>query len=95
MSRAVHPRATIGGLPASRGAFFTHLPMTQLIRPMCESDLPGVLAVQAACHPVSMQEPAEVVLARLRAAPASCLVAQDALEPGGSGNRVLRRRGRP
>lgn len=44
---------------------------------MTEADLEGVLAVQAACYPVSMQEPAAVVLARLRAAPATTLVAGD------------------
>jgi GNAT superfamily N-acetyltransferase len=46
-----------------------------LLRPMREDDLPGVLALQAACYPPAMQEPGAVVLARLRAAPASTLVA--------------------
>ena len=50
-------------------------PMT--LRPMTEHDLDGVLAVQAACYPASMQEAAAVVLARLRAAPATTLVAGD------------------
>jgi GNAT superfamily N-acetyltransferase len=44
---------------------------------MTEHDLDGVLAVQAACYPPSMQEPAAVVLARLRAAPGTALVAGD------------------
>src|SRR5689334_22469791 len=48
------------------------------IRPMREEDLDAVLAVQAACYPSAMQEPAAAVLARLRAAPASTLVALDA-----------------
>jgi predicted N-acetyltransferase YhbS len=47
------------------------------LRPMTEQDLHGVLAVQAACYPASMQEPAAVVLARLRAAPSTALVARD------------------
>jgi GNAT superfamily N-acetyltransferase len=42
---------------------------------MTEQDLDGVLAVQSACYPPSMQEPAAVVLARLRAAPGTTLVA--------------------
>jgi predicted N-acetyltransferase YhbS len=46
-------------------------------RPMIEDDLHAVLAVQAACYPPAMQEPAAVVLARLRAAPATTLVASD------------------
>jgi GNAT superfamily N-acetyltransferase len=41
---------------------------------MTEQDLDAVLAVQAACYPPSMQEAADVVLARLRAAPATTLV---------------------
>lgn len=45
------------------------------IRPMGEDQLAAVLAVQAACYPPAMQEPAAVVLARLRAAPATTLVA--------------------
>lgn len=44
---------------------------------MRESDLAGVLRVQAACYPEPMQEPGPVVLARLRAAPATCVVACD------------------
>lgn len=48
-----------------------------LPRAMREDDLEAVLEVQAACYPPSMQEAAGVVLARLRAAPATCLVAQD------------------
>lgn len=51
---------------------------TAFIRRMAERDLPAVLAVQAACYPPAMQEPAVVVLARLRAAPATTLVAADA-----------------
>jgi ribosomal protein S18 acetylase RimI-like enzyme len=49
------------------------------LRPMLEDDLPAVLAVQAACYPPSMQEPRGVLLARLRAAPATTLVAADAI----------------
>lgn len=45
------------------------------IRPMGEDQLAAVLAVQAACYPPPMQETAAVVLARLRAAPATTLVA--------------------
>ena len=48
---------------------------TTELRPMREDDLDAVLAVQAACYPPAMQEPAAVVLARLRAAPATTLVA--------------------
>jgi GNAT superfamily N-acetyltransferase len=51
---------------------------TPLVRRMREQDLDAVLAVQAACYPPSMQEPADVVLARLRAAPATTLVLSDA-----------------
>lgn len=47
------------------------------IRPMGEDQLAAVLAVQAACYPPAMQEPAAVVLARLRTAPATTLVACD------------------
>jgi GNAT superfamily N-acetyltransferase len=45
---------------------------------MNEQDLDAVLAIQAACYPPSMQEAADVVLARLRAAPATTLVLPDA-----------------
>lgn len=45
---------------------------------MEEADLHAVLAVQAACYPPEMQEAAEVVLARLRTAPGTVLVAGDA-----------------
>jgi ribosomal protein S18 acetylase RimI-like enzyme len=51
------------------------------IRPMREPDLHAVLAVQAACYPPAMQEPAAVVLARLRTAPHTVLVACDAAGP--------------
>lgn len=51
--------------------------MSFLLRPLSESDLAAVLLVQAACYPPAMQEPAEVVLARLRAAPGTCLAAVD------------------
>lgn len=44
---------------------------------MRESDLDGVLRVQAACYPAAMQEPGPIVLARLRAAPGTCAVAVD------------------
>ncbi|MCS0598882.1 GNAT family N-acetyltransferase [Massilia agri] len=48
------------------------------LRPMRPADLDAVLHVQAACYPVSMQEPAAIVLSRMRAAPGSCAVAVDA-----------------
>ena len=51
---------------------------TAAIRPMTEQDLTAMLAVQAACYPPEMQEPGPVVLARLRAAPGTTLVACDA-----------------
>jgi ribosomal protein S18 acetylase RimI-like enzyme len=47
------------------------------VRPMTEADLRAVLAVQAACYPPAMQEAGAVVLARLRAAPATTLLACD------------------
>jgi len=47
------------------------------IRPMREDDLDAVLAIQARCYPAPMQEAADIVLARLRAAPATVLVACD------------------
>jgi predicted N-acetyltransferase YhbS len=53
------------------------MPHPMMLRPMTEQDLDGVLAVQAACYPPAMQEPAAVVLARLRAAPGTALVAGD------------------
>jgi ribosomal protein S18 acetylase RimI-like enzyme len=52
---------------------------------MLDADLAAVLAVQAACYPPSMQEPPDIVLARLRAAPESCLVA---CEGEGAGDPV-------
>lgn len=45
---------------------------------MTESDLRAVLAVQASCYPPAMQEAGRVVLERLRAAPATTLLACDA-----------------
>jgi ribosomal protein S18 acetylase RimI-like enzyme len=48
---------------------------TSEVRAMREDDLAAVLAVQAACYPPAMQEAAAVLLARLRAAPATALVA--------------------
>ena len=45
------------------------------LRPMREDELDAVLAVQASCYPPALQEPAAVVLARLRAAPSTTLVA--------------------
>ena len=48
------------------------------LQPMAECDLAAVLAVQAACYPPTMQEAADVVLARLRASPDTVLVARDA-----------------
>jgi len=50
-------------------------PQAIQLRPMREQELAAVLAVQAACYPPAMQEPAAVVLARLRAAPSTTLVA--------------------
>ena len=44
---------------------------------MRPSDLDAVLRVQAACYPPAMQEAADVVGARLRAAAATCAVACD------------------
>jgi ribosomal protein S18 acetylase RimI-like enzyme len=49
--------------------------MTFTLRPMFDADLAAVLAVQAACYPPAMQESFDVVLARLRTAPETCLVA--------------------
>jgi GNAT superfamily N-acetyltransferase len=51
---------------------------------MLDADLQAVLAVQAACYPPAMQEAAGVVLARLRAAPGTTLVACDS-EGAGEG----------
>lgn len=51
--------------------------MSIRIRPMFPADLAAVLDVQAQCYPPAMQEDAQVVLARMRAAPATCAVAQD------------------
>jgi len=45
---------------------------------MSANDLEAVMAVQAACYPPAMQEPAAIVLARMQSAPDSCLVAVDA-----------------
>ena len=50
---------------------------------MRASDLAGVLRVQAACYPEAMQEPGAIVLARLRAAPDTCVVASDGAEVAG------------
>jgi predicted N-acetyltransferase YhbS len=59
-------------------AFPTSQPMQRFtIRPIHPDDLPAVLQVQAACYPPSMQEAAGVVLARMRAAAESCVVAED------------------
>jgi ribosomal protein S18 acetylase RimI-like enzyme len=49
--------------------------MTITLRPMLDADLAAVLAVQAACYLPAMQESADIVLARLRTAPETCLVA--------------------
>jgi predicted N-acetyltransferase YhbS len=60
-------------------AFPTSQPMQGFtIRPIHPDDLPAVLQVQAACYPPSMQEAAEVVLARIRTAGPTCVVAEDA-----------------
>lgn len=57
-------------------AFFGS-PMLHQIRPMLPADLDAVLRVQAACYPPAMQEPGEVVAARLLAASATCVVGCD------------------
>ncbi|MCD2519084.1 GNAT family N-acetyltransferase [Massilia sp. G4R7] len=59
-----------------RFRFMRHEYLTHL-RAMGADDLEAMLAVQAACYPPSMQEPADIVLARLDTAPGSCLVAVD------------------
>lgn len=51
--------------------------MPCLFRPLTGSDLDAVLRIQAECYPPAMQEAAEVVMARLRAAPGTCLAAVD------------------
>jgi hypothetical protein len=63
--------------------------MTIELRPMLDADLAAVLAVQAACYPPAMQESADIVLARLRTAPETCLVACDGEGEGaGEGDSV-------
>jgi ribosomal protein S18 acetylase RimI-like enzyme len=52
--------------------------MAYTLRTMRDDDLQAALAVQAACYPPAMQEAAAVVLARLRTAPRTTLVAVDA-----------------
>jgi ribosomal protein S18 acetylase RimI-like enzyme len=47
------------------------------IRPMQAADVPGMLAVQAQCYPLHMNEPAEVLLARWQACPDTAWVACD------------------
>lgn len=47
------------------------------LRAMRGDDLDAVLSVQAACYPPTMQETAGIVLARLRAAGDTCVVAED------------------
>ncbi len=47
-----------------------------LLRSIREDDLEAVLAVQAACYPPVMQEAAEVVRSRIRAAGATSFVAE-------------------
>lgn len=49
-----------------------------VIRPLRVTDLDRVAAVQAACYPPAMQEPAALLAGRLRAAPDACWVAEDA-----------------
>jgi ribosomal protein S18 acetylase RimI-like enzyme len=51
------------------------MPQDFTVRTMREDDLAAVLALQALCYPPPLQEPAVVVLARLRAAPSTTLVA--------------------
>jgi len=50
-------------------------PASLQIRPIHEDDLDAVLGVQAACYPPAMQEPRDVVLARLLATGDTTLVA--------------------
>jgi len=57
------------------------VPPTYQLRPMRESDLEAVLAVQRACYPPPLQEAAAVLLARLRAAPSTTLVACAGADP--------------
>lgn len=45
------------------------------IRAVCEYDLDAVMRIQAECYPPSMQEPAEVVLSRIRTATDTSFVA--------------------
>ncbi|WP_051933268.1 GNAT family N-acetyltransferase [Massilia sp. BSC265] len=47
------------------------------IRAMRPDDLDAILAVQAACYPPAMQEAAEVLLARMRAAGETCVIVED------------------
>lgn len=54
-----------------------HLDSTCHLRAMRLADLDAVLAVQAACYPPAMQEPAPVVVARMEVAGDTCVVAQD------------------
>lgn len=47
------------------------------IRAMRAADLDAILAIQAACYPPAMQEPARVVAARIRVAGDTCVVGED------------------
>lgn len=45
------------------------------VRPMVESDLPAVLAIQAVCYTEIVPESAGSLLAKLRASPSTCFIA--------------------
>jgi ribosomal protein S18 acetylase RimI-like enzyme len=49
--------------------------MTVNLRPIREDDLAGIMLVQAACYPPSMQEPEDVILSRIRVAGDTSLAA--------------------
>lgn len=78
------PRPAAGwanAAPFARMAVLPGITMTQQhppvrLRPVRETDLDAVLAIQAACYPPAMQEGAPVVLARIRAAGDTSLVAE-------------------
>ncbi len=80
----IRRRAAPAPLGGAAGIGHNPVPMREtdestmpLLRPMREDDLDAVLAVQALCYPPAMQEAGAVVLARLRAAPATTLAACD------------------
>lgn len=51
-----------------------------IIRPVAESDLPGILAVQQACYGDGFLEPGDALASRWARSPAMCLVALDGAE---------------